>query len=108
MALVNGVFAIVLTLLVLDLRPPQAVSNVDLAHQLRAMKPALISSVVSFAIVAVFWYGHHMESRWIRRSDRIHLGLTLLFLLTICFVPFAASLLGHNPRLPLAAFDLRT
>jgi uncharacterized membrane protein len=103
MALADGVFAIVLTLLVLDLRAPQASSNAQLALQLRQLVPSLITFVISFAVVGVFWYGHHMESHWIRRSDRIHIGLTLMLLLTICFVPFSAALLGRNHQLPLAA-----
>jgi uncharacterized membrane protein len=103
MALTDGVFAIVLTLLVLDLRAPQASSNAQLLGNLRELIPSLISFVISFAVVGVFWYGHHMESHWIRRSDRIHLGITLMLLLTICFVPFSAALLGRNQRLPFAA-----
>jgi len=103
MALADGVFAIVLTLLVLDLRAPAATSNAQLAKQLRELLPSLLAFVISFAIVGIFWYGHHMESHWIRRSDRVHLGITLALLLTICFVPFSAALLGRNQGLPLAA-----
>ena len=102
MTLADGVFAIVLTLLVLDLRPPQAVSNRDLARQLQAMVPALTAFLVSFIVVGNFWFGHQMESHWIRRSDRVHVWITLLLLLTICFIPFSAALIGRNPRLPLA------
>jgi uncharacterized membrane protein len=102
-ALTDGVFAIVLTLLVLDLHAPTATSQAQLLSHLRDIVPQLILFVVSFAIVAVFWYGHHMEMHWIVRSDRVHLGITLVFLLTISFVPFSASLLGKNPQLPLAA-----
>jgi uncharacterized membrane protein len=54
-------------------------------------------------ILAVFWYGHHMEMHWIVRSDRVHIGLTLGLLLTISFVPFSAALLGRNLRMPVAA-----
>jgi uncharacterized membrane protein len=103
MALTDGVFAIVLTLLVLDLQAPQATLDRQLWLQLQRLAPALISFVISFAVVGIFWYGHHMESHWIRRSDRVHLGLTLVLLLTVCFVPFSASLLGKNSTLPLAA-----
>jgi uncharacterized membrane protein len=102
-ALTDGVFAIVLTLLVLDLHAPAAISQMQLLSDLREIAPQLMLFVVSFAIVAVFWYGHHMEMHWIVRSDRVHLGITLIFLLTISFVPFSASLLGKNPQLPLAA-----
>jgi hypothetical protein len=64
----------------------------------------LILFVVSFAIVAVFWYGHQMEMmHWIIRSDRVHLGITLAFLFMISFVPLSASLRGENHALPLAA-----
>jgi TMEM175 potassium channel family protein len=102
-SLTDGVFAIVLTLLVLDLHAPTAKSQAQLVSDLREIAPQIILFVVSFAIVAVFWYGHHMEMHWIVRSDRVHLGITLAFLLTISFVPFSASLLGRNPELPLAA-----
>jgi uncharacterized membrane protein len=102
-ALTDGVFAIVLTLLVLDLHAPSAATQLQLLTSLRQIVPQLILFVLSFAIVAVFWYGHHMEMHWIVRSDRVHLGITLSFLLTISFVPFSASLLGRNHALPLAA-----
>jgi len=58
--------------------------------------------LVCFAVLSVFWYGHHMEMHWIIRSDRVHIGITLAFLLTISFVPFSASVLGKNQQLPLA------
>ncbi len=103
MALADGVFAIVLTLLVLDLRALQAGSNAELWLRLKDLVPALATFVISFAIVGVFWYGHHMESHWIERSDRVHIGITLVLLLTICFVPFSAALLSRNPGLALAA-----
>ena len=103
MALADGVFAIVLTLLVLDLHAPAATTNAHLVRQLKELLPPLLSFVVSFAVVGIFWYGHHMESHWIRRSDRVHLGITLALLLTICFVPFSAALLGRNQQLPVAA-----
>lgn len=102
-ALTDGVFAIVLTLLVLDLHAPSASSQAQLLAHLREIVPQLVLFVLSFAIVAVFWYGHHMEMHWIVRSDRVHLGITLAFLLSISFVPFSASLLGKNHHLPLAA-----
>jgi uncharacterized membrane protein len=102
-ALTDGVFAIVLTLLVLDLQAPAASTYAQLLNELERLTPKFISFVVSFAVVAVFWYGHHMELHFIVRSDRVHLWITLGFLLTICFVPFSASLLGKSQQLPLAA-----
>lgn len=102
-ALADGVFAIVLTLLVLDLHVQHAATQVQLLSQLRDLAPQFASFVISFAVLGVFWYGHHMELHFIVRSDRVHLGITLAFLLTIAFVPFSASLLGRNHQFPLAA-----
>ncbi len=102
-ALADGVFAIVLTLLVLDLHVQHAATQVQLLSQLRGLAPQFASFVISFAVLGVFWYGHHMELHFIVRSDRVHLGITLAFLLTIAFVPFSASLLGRNYEFPLAA-----
>jgi uncharacterized membrane protein len=102
-ALTDGVFAIVLTLLVLDVHAPAAGTQAQLLARLRDIVPQLTLFAASFAIVAVFWYGHHMEMHWIVRSDRVHLGVTLAFLLTISFMPFSASLLGKNLALPIAA-----
>lgn len=101
--LVDGVFAIVLTLLVLDLHAPAVSSQAALLAALRAILPQVSSFLVSFIVLGIFWYGHHMEMHWIERSDRVHLGITLFFLLTISFVPFSASLLGNNQQIPLAA-----
>jgi uncharacterized membrane protein len=60
------------------------------------MAPQFISFIISFAVVAVFWYGHRMESHWLIRSDRIDIAFTMLLLLGLAFVPFSASLLGRN------------
>lgn len=95
-ALFDGVLAIVLTLLVFDLRAPAAPTNAALARAVAAMTPQFISFVISFAAIAVFWYGHRMESHWLIRSDRIDIAFTALLLLGITFVPFSASLLGRN------------
>lgn len=102
-ALADGVFAIVLTLLVLDLHAQHAATQAQLLAQLHALVPQLVAFAISFAVLAIFWYGHHMELHFIVRSDRVHLGITLGFLLTMTLVPFSASLLGRNPQLPLAA-----
>lgn len=96
MTLADGVFAIVLTLLVLDIKAPQASSEAELISQLLVLWPKLFSYIISFAILGIFWFGHHMEFHYIRRSDRIHIWLNLLFLVCIAFIPFSAALLGAN------------
>lgn len=94
--LVDGVFAIVLTLLVLEIHAPEGTSETQLIHQLLALYPKLISFAISFVILGIFWFGHRMEYHYIRRSDRILIWLNLLFLMCITFIPFSASLLGEN------------
>ena len=101
--LADGVFAIVLTLLVIDLKAPEAVSSTQLIEQLGALGPKFFSYALTFGIVAIFWFGHHMEFHYIKRSDRIHLWLNLLFMMAIGFLPFSASLLGNNLNQPVAS-----
>jgi TMEM175 potassium channel family protein len=101
--LADGVFAIVLTLLVLDLHAPTAATQAQLLSRLRELTPQFVSFLVSYIVLGILWYGHHMEMHWIVRSDRVHLGITLAFLLAVSFIPFSASLMGRNEQLPLAA-----
>jgi uncharacterized membrane protein len=101
--LTDGVFAIILTLLVFDLRAPLANTQGQLLARLHALAPQFVSFLVSYIVLGVLWYGHHMEMHWIVRSDRVHLGITLAFLLTITLVPFSASLMGQNLKLPIAS-----
>lgn len=95
--LVDGVFAIVLTLLVLDIKAPDVASDAELFHSLLTLGSKLFSYLFSFLVLGIFWFGHQMESHYIHRSDRVHLWLNLLFLLGIAFLPFSASILGAHP-----------
>ena len=71
--------------------------------RLTALWPAFLSQGLSFAILGVFWFGHHMEFHYIRRADRVLLWLNLLHLLTVALIPFSASLLANNGRHRAAA-----
>lgn len=96
--LVDGVFAIVLTLLVLDIQAPQATSEMDLIIKLWELRDNIFSYIVSFTVLGTFWYGHTIEFHYIQRSDRIHILLNLIFLLCIAFIPFSASLIAKDGR----------
>ncbi len=102
-ALADGVFAIVLTLLVIDIKAPEVSTPSDLPGALVALGPKFFSYALTFAITGIFWFGHYMEFHYIKRSDRLHLWLNLLFLMAIAFLPFSASLLGSDLTVPLAA-----
>ena len=97
-ALTDGIFAVAMTLLVLDLRLPQAAAGLDdagLREALVALLPKLESYVISFLVLCVFWLGHHRLMHLVRGVDYRFLWRNLLFILFITFVPFTTSLMGE-------------
>ncbi|MEA3063956.1 MAG: potassium channel family protein, partial [Sphingomonadales bacterium] len=91
--LADGVFAIALTLLALELRPPDHWDG-ELSHLLAAMWRSLFAYLFGFAIVGAFWVGHRALFARIRRVDG---PLTLLALLQLCLIamtPAVAALVG--------------
>jgi len=100
--LADAVFAIVLTLLVIDIHAPAAHSTGELAAALADRWPDFLGYGLSFIILAIMWFGHRMEFHYITRMDRQATLLSLLFLGTVTVIPFTASLLERNIRQPLA------
>lgn len=100
--LFDGVFAITMTLLVLDVRPPEEVGPGGLPAALLSLGPQLTAYAVSFALLGVVWLGHHLGSSLIVRSDFTHAALNLLALLVVALVPFSAALISRFPQEPLA------
>jgi uncharacterized membrane protein len=96
--LTDGIFAIAMTILVLELHVPELaehLSDADLHTALFALLPKFLSYVVSFAILGIYWVGHHNVFHFIKRVDRRFLWLNILFLLLIALIPFSAALLGN-------------
>lgn len=97
----DAVIAIAITLLVLDIKLPELPEHADsaaLAAALLSIAPKIIAYVVSFLVVGLFWYGHFLRFRHIRRFDLRLIWLNLLFLMAIGFVPFASSVLSEHPN----------
>jgi uncharacterized membrane protein len=96
----DGVFAIVITLLILDVRFPadKPLTLETLLH----VGPHVLAFVLSFVIVGVYWVSHHNMLHFIRQVDRQLLWLNLVLLLLIVFIPFPAALLGQHPDNALA------
>ncbi|MBC7809336.1 MAG: DUF1211 domain-containing protein [Akkermansiaceae bacterium] len=93
----DGVFAIAITLLVLDIKSPSAwriTSDAELAQSIGALWPRFAAYVQSFLVIGVYWVAHHTLLRLLRQVDRAFLWLNNLFLLCVAFIPFPASLLG--------------
>jgi uncharacterized membrane protein len=102
LALSDGVFAIVITLLVLDVHVPELSQGQTLAQALEETRPSLIAFVISFMIAGIYWVGHRDIFALIRRTDRGIVWLNLLYLLPLCLLPFAASLVGRYTQEPVA------
>src|SRR5215469_1013678 len=91
----DGVFAIVITLLILDVHIPQD-QPLTLATLL-GVAPHLLIFVLSFVIVGLYWVAHHRMLHFVKQVDRQVLWLNLALLLIIVFVPFPTALLGQHP-----------
>jgi uncharacterized membrane protein len=107
--LTDGVFAIAITLLVLDLKVPnipESLVAAELPGELLALWPKYLSYLLSFVVISIFWTIHHSIFRNIRSYDRGLLWLNFLFLMLVAFVPFPTSLLGEygSHQLPVALY----
>jgi uncharacterized membrane protein len=91
----DAVFAIAITLLVVDLRA-NPTAGTDAGHQLRAAIPGILGFAISFVVIGLFWTGHHSLSRYITAFDRRLIGLNLLFLGTIAFLPYPTDLVSRE------------
>ncbi|HET9718754.1 MAG TPA: TMEM175 family protein [Solirubrobacteraceae bacterium] len=89
----DGVIAVAITLLVLDLRVPPATVH-DLAAQLGHQWPSYVAYVVSFITIGIIWINHHAVILRLREVDSTILLVNLLLLMTIVVLPFATSLMA--------------
>jgi uncharacterized membrane protein len=102
LALSDGLFAIIITLLVLEVHVPELTQGHSLNQALRELRPSLIAFVISFILAGMYWVGHRDLFALIRRTDRGLVWLNILYLLPLCLLPFGAGLLGRYDREPVA------
>ncbi len=107
----DGVFAIVLTLLVLELRAPQVGDHADLAQYAVAMiplVPKIISFVLTFVMICIHWVGHHYLFTHLHSVTIGFVWLNNLFLLWLCLLPFPTAMLGNHPtdQFPILAYGV--
>ena len=95
-ALIDGVFAIALTLLVLDL--PRPAGSSGLAHDLLREWPAYVAYLVSFVTVGILWIEHHGMMSAVRQISRRFLERTLLFLLLLSIIPWPTAIASAYAR----------
>ena len=103
----DGVFAIAITLLVLEMKVPPAAGH-DLWRRLLAQWPSYFAFVTSFATIGIMWLNHHRLFNLIGRTDHRLMLLNGVLLLGVTFVPYPTSVvaayLGHDGSKAAAAF----
>lgn len=95
-AFTDGVFAIVITLLILELKLPD-VGVTELPSALRNLLPSIGAYVLSFGLIGIYWVFHHYSMTLIQEVDGVLLWLNILFLLFISFMPFPTMMMGRYP-----------
>jgi uncharacterized membrane protein len=104
-ALTDGIFAVAMTLLVIELKLPEHAlvhGGADLADALIGLLPKAMSWALSFFVLALFWIGHHRAHAFVRRTDSRLVALNLLELAVVSLMPFSTALSGEYGRAMLA------
>ncbi len=96
----DAVFAIVLTLLVLELRPPEAHGGSGGSEAFAEMGPHFLAFFMSFALIGIFWAAHMSTTRRLVQFDWPVAVMNLVFLFPICLIPFASAWFGQGPGDP--------
>ena len=100
-ALTDGIFAIAMTLLVLELKIPdlpKSVASSELLHKIGEEGPAFFSFLFSFMYCGLLWVMHHLAMHFVRHLQLALVWLNLLFLMSISTMPFSCAMLGHFLR----------
>ncbi len=101
-SLTDGVFAIVLTILVLEIKVPSHLPTRSLQGAFHELRPTFVAWVISFLIIGMYWVAHRDIFARVRAVNRDLVWLNLLFLLTTAVIPFAASVFGEYPDARIA------
>jgi uncharacterized membrane protein len=98
--LVDGIFAIAMTLLVLGINPPkpqETLAPTVLSGMIYDLVPQVFLFVVAFLVLALFWLGHHRQFHFVHLVDPPLLWINILILISIVFVPFSTDIAGDYP-----------
>ncbi len=96
-SLTDGIYAIVITLLVLDLKPPTSadLSNVALQEHILGQFPSFLTYIASFAVIAQIWQRHHRLFSHQLRCDLPMVALNFVHIFLVTMIPYTSSLVGH-------------
>jgi uncharacterized membrane protein len=90
----DGVLAVAITLLALDLRVPE-IAHGSLGHELARQWPNYLAYATSFLTIGIIWINHHATLRRLRKIDHTGLILNMLLLMTVCILPFTTALMAR-------------
>ena len=103
LALSDGVFAIALTLLILDIVLPAMTTDDELGRELLHIWPRYLAYALSFLVIARFWVIHHQTFKLIVRDNTTLVWLNFLLLFFIAFLPFPTAVIGAHEGSAAAA-----
>jgi uncharacterized membrane protein len=106
----DAVFAIAITLLVIEIRVPEGLRGQGDAAYWRALAelaPSFLGYGISFAVIGAFWLGHHRAFMLARRYSPRVIGWNMGLLATIAFIPFVTAFYSHyfNARVPVVVYS---
>jgi uncharacterized membrane protein len=101
----DGVFAIAITILILNIHFPET-DNAHLGQALHDIAPNVLAYVLSFILIGLYWIAHHTSFHKILKVDGVFLWMNMILLLFVSFMPFPAYLLGRYPlqQVPLMIY----
>ena len=101
-AFTDGVFAIIITILVLDIRIPNDLPSRSLGDAIEDVGPTFAAWVISFFITGMYWVWHRDLFNRVKLVNRDVVWLNVVYLLPLCLIPFASSVLGEYHNEPVA------
>jgi len=98
--LIDGIFAIVMTILVMTVVVPQrevVISGIGFKEMLQSKVHDIFNYALSFSLLAIFWIRHHKQAHFIKRTNQIHIWINIVSMFFIALLPFSTSLVTEFP-----------
>lgn len=106
-ALVDGIFAIVMTIMIVSLSEVFSFSNPtkdsDFYKLFSVLSEDFIAFMVSFLILGILWFEHHWQFHFIKYIDPVLVFINIVWLMFLCLIPFSTMLLGNHPYFSVPA-----
>lgn len=96
----DGVIAIIITVMVFDLKFDQIPTKENFQTLIVELLPRFLTYIFSFLMIAIMWVNHHQLFHQIKHADRMLLWHNIHLLFWMSVIPFATNVLGSNPELP--------